>query len=156
MTRLVAIVGQVEEITANRNLYVRGACAGHWCRLSLAGHVVLYRSGGLADPVGAGVLREVGDNVVFEGRYDDSPIGRLAAAIVRQGGARLEWSLGAWRTEKEQAVDRYGRPFNRISRIIGAEISPVLRGAARSTRTVLLEAPERSARADLELAEAAR
>lgn len=136
MSRLVALVGRIGEVSANKTLYAPGVLDGHWARVSLAGHAVLDKDGPLAEPVGFGVLREEGDAVLFRGRFADTPLGRIAAAIVRRGGSRLQWSIGAFWAERHEESDRYGRRYQRISRVIAAEVSPVLRGAARETRTL--------------------
>lgn len=89
-------------------------------------------------PVGVGTIKEVGQEVVFDGRFfTQTPHGAATFETVKELSAEdlQEWSFSLEEVEHERGkVD--GKSVNLISRVYVKEVSPVLRGAGINTRTL--------------------
>jgi hypothetical protein len=87
-------------------------------------------------PVGKGTIREVGDEAVFEGRFFlDTTAGADTFEVVKQLGARQEWSYGYDILDAEPGVFD-GQDVQYLKRLKVHEVSPVLVGAGVNTRTL--------------------
>jgi hypothetical protein len=111
------------------DVLVTGGLLNRWARVSAFGHEVLH--GG--PPVGRALLREEGDLIVACVYYDDSAVGRRAAAWAIEH--RGDWSIGftyKWRdaTPRDRGLV--------IRRYVVDEVSPVERGAGIRTGQVAL------------------
>jgi hypothetical protein len=88
-------------------------------------------------PVGKGVIREVGNEAVFEGAFfTDTTDGLDTYRTMKNLGELGEWSFSLDVTETEPG-ELDGEPVTFIKSIRGqTEVSPVLRGAGVNTRTL--------------------
>ena len=94
-------------------------------------------------PVGLGQLSEIGNKIVFQGRFDKlhTPYGRLAYENIQRLGVRIRWSIGfqvlEWghirRATYHPGEEGVARAITRINLF---EISPILTAADPSTFTI--------------------
>ena len=89
-----------------------------------------------APPVGKGVIREVGNQAVFDGQFFlDTAAGRDTFAVVKHLGPKQEWSYG-YDVNKSDRGEHEGKSVRFLKDMDVYEVSPVLRGAGEGTRTL--------------------
>ena len=95
--------------------------------------------GGL--PVGTGIIKEVGDEVLFEGQFNlDSDIGMEHYKVIKFAPDLQEWSYGFRVKELETNVEWQGQPVSRIlKKLVVIEVSPVLQGAGIDTAVLAIK-----------------
>lgn len=85
-------------------------------------------------PVGKGVIREVGNEAVMEGKFFlDTTDGRDTFAVVKELGEDQEWSYG-YDAVKFSYGDHQGQQVRFLEQLKVHEVSPVLVGAGVGTR----------------------
>jgi len=89
-------------------------------------------------PVGVGTVKEIGSELVFDGRFFmQTPHGSATFETVKELSAEdlQEWSFSLEEVESERGT-RGGKSVNLIKAVTIKEVSPVLRGAGINTRTL--------------------
>lgn len=85
-------------------------------------------------PVGKGVIREVGNEAVMEGKFFlDTTDGRETFAVVKELGEDQEWSYG-YDVTKCSFGEHQGQQVRFLEQLKVHEVSPVLVGAGVGTR----------------------
>lgn len=93
-------------------------------------------------PVGKGVIREDGNDAIFEGQFWlETTGGSDTFAVVKNAGDLQEWSFSLDNVEQERG-DYEGGTANFIKSVEIAEVSPVIRGAGINTRTLSTKAKQ--------------
>lgn len=96
-------------------------------------------------PVGKGRIRVMADEAVLEGQFFlDTTAGRDTFEVVKQLGARQEWSYGFDVLDAEDGIVD-GRNVQILKKLLTHEVSPVLRGAGVNTRTLAVKAQKEAA-----------
>jgi hypothetical protein len=92
---------------------------------------------GYALPVGKGKVRVTSAEAILDGKFwiDNTPEARSSFEVVKQMGARQEWSYGYKIMEAEPGVFD-GEQVQFLKRVEVFEASPVIRGAGIGTRTL--------------------
>jgi len=91
-------------------------------------------------PVGKGTIREVGTEVVLDGQFFlDTEGGKETFAVVKQLGAKGEWSYG-YEPVEYSFGEQDGEHVRFLTKLKVFEVSPVLRGAGVNTRTLSAKA----------------
>lgn len=87
-------------------------------------------------PVGRGVIREVGNEAILEGKFFlDTTSGRDTFNVVKESGDLVEWSYGYDIVESGPGtVDGHNVQF--LEKLKVHEVSPVILGAGIATRTL--------------------
>jgi hypothetical protein len=86
-------------------------------------------------PVGVGTIHEVGDKVIMKGRFFlNTQAGRDHFEVVKQLGARQEWSYG-FHVKESEPGNFEGKSVRMLKSMDVTEVSPVLRGAGVGTTT---------------------
>ncbi len=95
--------------------------------------------GGL--PVGKGIIREVGDEVLVDGEFNlNSETGKEHYETVKFAPELQEWSFGFIASETEEGAEWNGVKVARIIKKLDIfEASPVLRGAGVNTATLAVK-----------------
>lgn len=94
-------------------------------------------------PVGKGTIEEVGDNVVFKGRFFmDTTGGKDTFHTVKEMGGLQEWSYG-YETLDQEPGQKDGEQVNIIKSQKVHEVSPVLQGAGIGTQTTAVKQAEK-------------
>lgn len=98
-----------------------------------------HQSWGGSLPVGKGVINEVGNEAVFEGRFFlNTTHGRDTYETLKGLGERQEWSYGYNVLDSEQqTID--GKSVRVLKKLKVVEVSPVLVGAGVNTRTLAVK-----------------
>lgn len=98
-----------------------------------------HQSWGGSLPVGKGVINEVGNEAVFEGRFFlNTTHGRDTYETLKGLGPRQEWSYGYNVLDSEQqTID--GKAVRVLKKLRVVEVSPVLVGAGINTRTLAVK-----------------
>jgi hypothetical protein len=133
-----AIVGHYGTLL-NSHIFLPGSIRPGKCVfISIFAHSVLRGD----EPCGFGQLHAEGDAIVFTGRYDlHDPRGRFGFTMVERLGAKARWSMCftpvAWelRARAHYAPGQAGL-VQVVRHALPFEISPVIRGADRQTRTL--------------------
>lgn len=92
-------------------------------------------------PVGKGVIREAGDEVLVDGEFNlNSDTGKEHYETIRFAPDLQEWSYGFRILEKEEDTEWEGNHVWRIIKKLDVfEASPVLRGAGMNTATLAIK-----------------
>lgn len=86
-------------------------------------------------PVGKGSVHEVGDKVILKGQFFmGTQGGRDTFEVVKELGARQEWSYGFDVVDSEQG-EFEGKSVRYLKKMAVHEVSPVLKGAGLGTTT---------------------
>jgi hypothetical protein len=87
-------------------------------------------------PVGMGRLRVTPSELIMDGKFfTQNRSGREAYEVVKELGARQEWSYG-YRIEAQRPGSLNGEPVNILERVFVWEASPVGKAAGIGTRTL--------------------
>lgn len=91
-------------------------------------------------PVGKGTIHEVGNKVLLKGQFFlNTTQGRDTFEVVKQLGARQEWSYG-FKVEDSEEGDFEGKSVRYLKKMSVFEVSPVMRGAGVGTQTTYAKA----------------
>lgn len=92
-----------------------------------------------AMPVGRGSIREVGDEAIFTGKFFmDTTAGRDTFHTVKATGELQEWSYGFDILESDKG-EVEGKQVQYLDKLKVYEVSPVLIGAGKNTRTLAVK-----------------
>lgn len=157
--------GEVEAIIATLGVVDRDGdvitpeaiADGAKVQVSSWGHDAVYG----ARPIGKGAVHVEGKHAIFRGRlFLQTTEGRETFAVLKELGPETEWSFGFMVQGSEVPDDDWrGKGAHRIlTKLDAFEVSPVLIGAGKGTRTVALKEADDAARvaAEQEAAEQAR
>jgi hypothetical protein len=99
-----------------------------------------HTSWGGALPVGKGTIRETKSEAVLDGQFFmDTQVGRDTFTVVKQLGARQQWSYGYDVLDSDRGTFD-GRDVRFLKRLKVHEVSPVLVGSGVNTRTLAVKA----------------
>ncbi len=92
-------------------------------------------------PVGKGMVKEVGDDVIVEGEFNlKTETGREHYETIKFAPELQEWSYGFRVTKRGEETEWNGQPVGRIIKGVDIfEASPVLRGAGVGTGTLAIK-----------------
>lgn len=142
-----AVFSTLDVVDKDGDITVKGAMQdGAPVRISAYNH----KSWEGALPVGKGVIHEVGNEVVFEGKFFmNTQGGRDTFEVVKEMGELQEYSYGFDVVDSEPATDdsksAHGPGHRRTLRKLKVhEISPVLLGAGIGTRTLATKEEKKS------------
>jgi hypothetical protein len=97
-------------------------------------------------PVGVGVLRASGNQLVMTGKLflDANPEARAVLEVMKALGQSLEWSFGFRTLERRDptTAERQAGAKQVLLRLDAFEVSPVFRGAGIGTRTIAAKRAE--------------
>ncbi|ANN16246.1 hypothetical protein SD37_11720 [Amycolatopsis orientalis] len=97
-------------------------------------------------PVGKGVIRTTDKEAILEGQFFmDTTAGRDTFEVVKQIGARQEWSYGFDVIDAESGMFD-GQDVMLLKKLKTHEVSPVLVGAGVNTRTLAVKSQKEAAR----------
>lgn len=141
-----AVVARTNVVDFDGDLFLPGAFGEQVVAVSASEHASWGQRGGKL-PIGKGVIREVGNEVIAEVQFFmDTQAGRETFTVVKEMGELQEWSYG-FRPPEAKLV-----PPNEVQRSHGArrvyskvktrEVSPVMVGATPATRTIAVKAAE--------------
>lgn len=86
-------------------------------------------------PIGTGSIHEVGENVVFKGRFFNTQAAQETREVLKGLGAQAEWSYGFDVVDSERG-EHGGEQVRFLKSMKVHEVSPVLIGAGVGTHTV--------------------
>lgn len=99
-------------------------------------------------PVGKGMIHEVGNQAVFEGKFFlNTTGGRDTFNTVKELGDQCEWSYG-YNVDDSEPGTHEGKSVRILKKMTVFEVSPVLRGAGEGTRTLSAKAAAAGAEPD--------
>jgi len=99
-------------------------------------------------PVGKGKIRTTAKEAICDMQFFmDTTAGRDTFEVVKQMGARQEWSYGFDVVEAEWGT-LDGREVQLLKKLLTHEVSPVLVGAGVNTRTLAVKSQKEAARVD--------
>jgi hypothetical protein len=99
-----------------------------------------HTSWGGALPVGKGTIRETKSEAILDGQFFmDTQVGRDTFTVVKQLGARQQWSYGYDVLESDRGKFD-GRDVRFLKKLKVHEVSPVLVGSGVNTRTLAVKA----------------
>ena len=139
---VVAVIARIGELDHDDDYLEKGAFGEQEVAISAWGH------DWSKEPRGRGILFEEGSNVLFKGKFFDTPEGKNAYNVVKemstaQGKRRpngiLEWSYGFHLTDggyEDKDVDGVTKNVFVLREIDAFEVSPVYRGAGINTHTL--------------------
>jgi phage head maturation protease len=134
--RVSAVFATLKVVDADGDVTLPGAFeSGAEVRISAFNHASC--AGSL--PVGRGVIREVGNEAILDGKFflDTTP-GRDTFNTVRGLGGLGEWSYGYDVLDAEPGTQD-GQAVQYLKRLKVHEVSPVLLGAGVDTRTLAVK-----------------
>lgn len=148
-----AIVATLDVVDRDGEVIVAGAIEdGAKVKVSNWGHDAIYGE----RPIGKGAIAIEGNKAIFRGRiFLQTTEGRETFAVLKEMGQDQEWSFGFFVKGTEVPDDdwRERGAHRMLTKLETFEVSPVLIGAGRGTRTLALKAAE-SARVAQEQADA--
>ena len=139
---ITAVIANIGRLDHDKDYLEKGAFGQQEVAISAWGH------DWSKEPTGRGVVFEQGDNVLFKGKFFDTPAGQAAHAVAREmskssGSDRpngiLEWSYGFHLKDggyAEREIDGNTQSVFVMKDIDAFEVSPVYRGAGVNTYTI--------------------
>jgi HK97 family phage prohead protease len=139
-----AVVARIGVVDKEGDLFLPGAFGEQKVRVSAYNHKSWPQRGGDM-PVGRGVIREEGDEVIADLKFFlGTAHGRDTFEVVKEMGELQQWSYGYRVPEaelgsvsKEQRAEGVHAVFRKVP---VTEVSPVLLGASQDTRTIAVKA----------------
>lgn len=142
VTAVVATLGVVDK---DGDVILPGAVAAGGAKVKVSGynHDIVLDG---AAPVGKGTITEIGDKLMFQGKFFLSTTrGREAFHMVKEMGADGEWSFGFPRQVKTAELTEEWKAKGARRLIAGLrpiEASPVITGAGVGTQTLTAKAAD--------------